>query len=79
MGFPGPGGTPPKRMLMVTCSACGSYLGIEDVDRIQHEHFNRTYPPDHRCHRGHYVWHEYEMTRSDFDRYAPVNPAGEEK
>jgi hypothetical protein len=47
---------PPERMLVVSCSVCKAYLGILDVDRMQHEHFEQS----ERCRRGQYLAMVYE-------------------
>jgi hypothetical protein len=47
---------PPERMLVVSCSVCKAYLGIRDVDRMQHEHFEQS----SRCRGGHYRAAVYE-------------------
>lgn len=49
---------PPERMLVVSCSVCKAYLGIRDVDRMQHEHFERS----DRCRNGRYLCMVYERT-----------------
>lgn len=49
---------PPERMLVVSCSVCKAYLGIRDVDRMQHEHFERS----ERCRGGHYLAMVYQRT-----------------
>jgi hypothetical protein len=48
---------PPARMLVVFCSVCDEYLGIQDVDRMQHEHFDRS----EGCGRGFYRAAVYEQ------------------
>jgi hypothetical protein len=48
---------PPVEMMVVFCSACRAYLGIHDVDRMRHEHFEQT----DRCRRGHYLAAIYEQ------------------
>lgn len=48
---------PPGRMLVVFCSVCNAYLGIHDVDRMQHEHFERSEP----CRHGRYKAAVYEQ------------------
>lgn len=48
---------PPARMLVVFCSVCNAYLGIRDVDRMQHEHFERSA----RCRHGFYRAAVYEQ------------------
>jgi hypothetical protein len=49
---------PPARMLVVFCSSCNAFLGIQDVDRMQHEHFEQS----ENCRHGVYNAAVYEQT-----------------
>jgi hypothetical protein len=49
---------PPEKMLVVSCSVCKAYLGIRDVARMQHEHFECS----DRCRNGVYLCMVYERT-----------------